>query len=46
VVVVVDGVMSIQGDVNNVHKAKDHSHEFFWERKSLARARGKFNIPK
>jgi hypothetical protein len=25
VVVVVDGVMSIPGDVNNVHKAKDHS---------------------
>jgi hypothetical protein len=25
VVVVVDGVMTIQGDVNAVHKAKDHS---------------------
>jgi hypothetical protein len=31
VVVVVDGVMSIQGDVSNVHKAKDHSHEFLGE---------------
>ena len=26
-VVVVDGVMSIQGDGNTVHKAKDHSRE-------------------
>jgi len=31
VVVVVDGVMSIQGDGNTVHKAKDHSHEYFGE---------------
>jgi len=31
VVVVVDGVMSIQGDVNNVHKAKGRSHEYFGE---------------
>jgi len=28
VVVVVDGVMSIQGDVSSVHKAKDHNHEY------------------
>lgn len=26
-VVVVDEVMSIQGDGNTVHKAKDHSHD-------------------
>jgi len=31
VVVVVDGVMSIPGDGNTVHKAKDHSHEYFGE---------------
>jgi hypothetical protein len=31
VVVVVDGVMSIQGDGNTVRKAKDHSHEYFGE---------------
>jgi len=31
VVVVVDGVMSIQGDGSTVHKAKDHSHEYFGE---------------
>jgi len=31
VVVVVDGVMTIQGDGNTVHKAKDHSHEYFGE---------------
>ena len=30
-VVVVDGVMTIQGDGNTVHKAKDHSHEYFGE---------------
>ena len=30
-VVVVDGVMSIQGDGNTVHKAKDRSHEYFGE---------------
>ena len=30
-VVVVDGVMPIQGDGNTVHKAKDHSHEYFGE---------------
>ena len=27
-VVVVDGVMSIPGDGNAVHKAKDHSHGY------------------
>ena len=27
-VVVVGGVMSIQGDVSNAHKAKDHRHEY------------------
>ena len=32
-VVVVGGVMSIQGDGNTVHKAKDHSHEYFGEDK-------------
>jgi hypothetical protein len=31
VVVVVGGVMSIPGDGNTVHKAKDHSHEYFGE---------------
>jgi len=31
VVVVVDGVVSIQGDGNTVHKAKDRSHEYFGE---------------
>ena len=30
-VVVVDGVMTIQGDGNTVRKAKDHSHEYFGE---------------
>ena len=30
-VAVVDGAMSIQGDGNTVHKAKDHSHEYFGE---------------
>ena len=31
VVVVVGGVMSIPGDGNAVHKAKDHSHGYFGE---------------
>jgi len=31
VVVVVDGVMTILGDGKAVHKAKDHSREYFGE---------------
>jgi hypothetical protein len=38
VVVVVDGVMTIQGDGNTVHKAKDHSREYFGE-ETLSRER-------
>ena len=38
-VIVVDGVMSIQGDVNNVHKAKDRSHEYFGRRSALGKTR-------
>lgn len=43
-VVVVDGVMSIQGDVSDVHKAKDHSHEYFG-RGSFSREREKIQYP-
>jgi len=42
-VVVVDGVMTIQGDGNTVHKAKDHSHEYFGE-EMLSVKREVFNI--
>jgi hypothetical protein len=45
VVVVVDGVMSIQGDGNTVHKAKNHSHEYFGE-EMLSVKRKVFNILK
>jgi hypothetical protein len=33
VVVVVDGVITIQGDGKTVHKAKDHSRAIFSQRK-------------
>ena len=42
-VVVVDGVMSIQGDGSPVHKAKDHSHEYFGE-EILSREREEFSL--
>lgn len=44
-VVVVDGVMTIQGDVNNVHKAKDHSRIASGQRKASQQIVENFRRP-